>query len=50
MLTYTQYDLIWGENDLSFFGKFVQHIGEHFEVKNSELEVTNNTVIFKFQR
>ena len=33
-----------------FFGKFVQHIGEHFEIKNSEIEVTNNTVIFKFQR
>jgi hypothetical protein len=33
-----------------FFGKFVQHIGEHFEIKNSEIEVTNNTVIIKFQR
>jgi hypothetical protein len=33
-----------------FFGKFVQHIGEHFNVRNSEVEVTNNTVVFKFQR
>jgi hypothetical protein len=33
-----------------FFGKYIQLIHEYFEEKNSELEVTNNTVIFKFQR
>jgi hypothetical protein len=33
-----------------FFGKFIQLIAEHFELKNSKLEVTNNTVMFKIQR
>lgn len=33
-----------------FFGKYIQLIHEYFEEKNSEPEVTNNTVIFKFQR
>jgi hypothetical protein len=33
-----------------FIGKYIQLIHEYFEDKNSEVEVTNNTVIFKFQR
>jgi hypothetical protein len=32
-----------------FFGKYIQLIHEYFEEKNSEPEVTNNTVIFKFK-
>jgi hypothetical protein len=33
-----------------FFGKYIQLIAEHFELKCSKLEVTNNTVMFKIQR
>jgi hypothetical protein len=33
-----------------FFGKYIQLIAEHFELGNSKLEVTNNTVTFKIQR
>jgi hypothetical protein len=33
-----------------FFGKYIQLIAEHFELENSKLEVTNNTVMFKIQR
>ena len=39
-----------GEKWPIFFGKFVQAIAEHFELKNLEAEVTNNTVIVKIQR
>jgi DNA-binding Lrp family transcriptional regulator len=30
-----------------FFGKFLRAIGEHFKTKDLELEVTQNTVVFK---
>jgi hypothetical protein len=33
-----------------FFGKYIQPIAEHFELKNSKLEVTNNTIMLKIQR
>jgi hypothetical protein len=39
-----------GEKWPIFFGKFVQLITEHFKAKNSELEITNNTVVFKIKK
>ena len=33
-----------------FYGKLMQYILQDLEVEDSEIEVTNNTVIFKIQR
>lgn len=33
-----------------FYGKHMQYILQDLEVEDSEIEVTNNTVIFKIQR